>query len=29
VLLKRMMPFTVVAGSLVSREYWISARKPG
>jgi len=29
VLLKRMLPFTVVAGSLVSREYWISARKPG
>lgn len=26
---KRLLPFTVVAGSLVSREYWISARKPG
>lgn len=29
VLFKRMLPFTIVAGSLVSREYWISARKPG
>jgi len=26
---KRLLPFTVVAGSLVSREYWISAHKPG
>jgi len=26
---KRLLPFTVVAGSLVSREYWISARKQG
>ena len=28
VLIKRCMPFTVIAGSLVSRAYWISAQKP-
>lgn len=27
VLFKRFMPFTTIAGSLVSRAYWISARK--
>jgi len=27
VLFKRCMPFTIIAGSLVSRAYWISARK--
>jgi 2-polyprenyl-3-methyl-5-hydroxy-6-metoxy-1,4-benzoquinol methylase len=28
-LFKRFMPFTIIAGSLVSRAYWISARKRG
>ncbi len=29
VLFKQWLPFTVIAGSLVSRAYWISARKVG
>lgn len=27
ILFKRLLPFTIIAGSLVSRAYWISARK--
>jgi len=28
-LLKRCLPFTIAAGSLVSRSYWIRAQRPG